>query len=83
MQSDNFDLTWIPERPALITPDKITTNQLEIGSWTDQKNQRRVTLIQKKYNEGIDASENAELEILQAELGVYLNKTYPLPFSFS
>lgn len=37
------------------------------STWTDEKNARRVTLIQKKYADGLTATEKRELKALQQE----------------
>lgn len=79
--TENLDLAWVPERPALATAEKIVGQRIEIGDWTTEKNEKRLLLIDKKYEGGgLNLSEEEELKILQAQLSVYLNNVYPLPF---
>jgi hypothetical protein len=49
-------------------------------SWTETKNERRCTLIGKKFSQGINAEENRELAELQEELSTYRKKAAPLPY---
>ena len=46
----------------------------------EQKNRRRLFLIEKEYQEGLTPSENDELESLQTYASEYVNTRHPLPF---
>jgi DNA-directed RNA polymerase subunit F len=47
--------------------------------WSDEKNNRRMDLIDHKYGEGLTAEEAAELANLQEEMCKYLARIAPLP----
>ena len=42
--------------------------------WTDEKNSRRGTLIEKKYAGGLTAAEKRELQALQQEVGQFADR---------
>ena len=44
------------------------------NGWTDEKNGRRGTLIEKKYAGGLTAAEKRELKALQQEVGEFANR---------
>lgn len=48
------------------------------NGWTDEKNARRVELINKKHNGGLTAAERKELRVLQAEVERYAEQVAPL-----
>ena len=48
------------------------------NGWTDEKNARRVELINKKFNGGLTAPERKELRVLQAEVQRYAEQVAPL-----
>jgi hypothetical protein len=50
------------------------------SSWTQEKNERRCSLIRKKFSQGIDADEARELGRLQEELSVYRKESASLPY---
>jgi hypothetical protein len=45
-----------------------------------RRNQRRLSLIEKKYTKGLSPAEEAELARLQADLAEHLRTEAPLPF---
>jgi DNA-directed RNA polymerase subunit F len=49
------------------------------GEWTEEKNQRRIELVHKKYDHGLTDEEGTELADLQFELHEYLNRVAALP----
>jgi len=49
--------------------------------WSDQKNNRRHDLIEKKFDSGLTADEEAELTILQDELTAWRQHVAPLPLT--
>jgi hypothetical protein len=49
------------------------------GQWTDEKNRRRCELIDRKYDSGLDAAEEAELVLLQDEMQRHVDRVAPLP----
>jgi hypothetical protein len=49
------------------------------GAWTEQKNQRRCELIDRKYESGLGPVEEAELALLQDEMDRHLARVAPLP----
>lgn len=42
-----------------------------------KKNKRRITLIQKKYSDGLTQEEIVELEKLEQEMSVYMEEHFP------
>jgi hypothetical protein len=48
--------------------------------WSESKNERRGTLIRKKFAQGIDDAETRELAELQDELAAYRRRATPLPY---
>lgn len=51
-----------------------------LEGWTESKNERRGTLIRKKFALGIDDAEARELAELQDELAAYRKLSTPLPY---
>src|SRR5687768_5802957 len=49
------------------------------GPWTGEKNRRRCELIDRKYDGGLDAAEEAELALLQDEMQRHVDQVAPLP----
>ena len=49
------------------------------GEWTDENNHRRCELIDRKYDHGLNPSEEAELALLQNAMHRYIDKAAPLP----
>ena len=47
--------------------------------WTEQKNNRRHDLIDKDINGTITLSEYEEMEDLQEQFYIFVDKKYPLP----
>lgn len=56
-----------------------------VGSddWTDEKNNRRCQLINKKYDTGVSAEEQKELDHLQMQLYRHREQELPLPYEFA
>ena len=46
----------------------------------EKYNDRRLFLIEKKFNDDLTEKENRELEQLQNIASIYINKNFPLPF---
>jgi len=49
-------------------------------TWSEQKNNRRIELIRKKFSHGIVDEESQELAALQEELADYRASVVPLPY---
>ena len=49
------------------------------GPWTDEKNNRRCDLIDKKYATGLTRDETVELARLQHEMYAHVRRVAPLP----
>jgi hypothetical protein len=66
---------------ACVVPAPKPTNgeSPEEGEWTEQKNQRRCELIDRKYDHGLSPSEEAELALLQNAMYRHIDKVAPLP----
>lgn len=48
------------------------------GEWTEEKNQRRGALLDRKYDLGLSPAEEAELALLQGALHRYIDRVAPL-----
>jgi hypothetical protein len=48
------------------------------GNWSQEQNARRCDLIRKKYAHGLTASETAELDQLQEQVGQFRERFEPL-----
>lgn len=48
-------------------------------NWTEEKNNRRCDLIDKKFEGSLSTEEKEELNKLQEEMREYRNKVAPLP----
>ena len=46
--------------------------------WTEEKNARRVALINKKYDQGLTAAERKELQRLQAGVDEFADRSAPV-----
>src|SRR5262249_41447254 len=53
--------------------------KLEDETWTEQKNQRRCDLIDRKYAGGLTPAETSELARLQAQMLRHSQRVAPLP----
>ena len=49
------------------------------GEWTEEKNRRRVELLDWKYDRGLSPAEQAELALLQDSMHRYIDRVAPLP----
>jgi len=66
--------------PVSYRPPKSTPGAgAEAGEWTDQKNQRRCELIDRKYDHGLSPAEEAELTVLQDAMHRFIDRVAPLP----
>jgi hypothetical protein len=65
---------------CVVAPPKSTqgTGEQE-EEWTQEKNRRRCTLIDRKYDHGLSPTEAAELALLQDALYRCIDKVAPLP----
>jgi hypothetical protein len=64
----------------LIPPPRSTNGMADTDEeWTDAKNQRRCDLIDRKYDTGLTAPEEAELAVLQAAMYRHVDRVSPLP----
>jgi len=67
-------------RPLLqyvtVPVDAATTAPSE--EWTEEKNARRVALINKKYDQGLTAAEKKELQRLQTEVDEFADRAAPV-----
>jgi hypothetical protein len=65
---------------CVVPPPKLPNGAVEPeGEWTREKNQRRCELIDRKYDHGLNPSEEAELALLQDAMARYIDKVAPLP----
>ncbi len=65
---------------CVVPPPKATNGAIvQQGPWTEENNQRRGELIDRKYEQGLSPSEEAELALLQDALHRYIDKVAPLP----
>jgi hypothetical protein len=68
---------------CVVPPPKPTNeggNALE-GDWTEEMNRRRGELLDRKYDQGLSLSEEAELSLLQDALYRYMDRVAPLPLA--
>jgi hypothetical protein len=65
---------------CVVAPPKSTIEaSAQQGEWTEERNQRRGELIDRKYNHGLCPAEEAELALLQDAMYRYIDKVAPLP----
>ncbi|HLW64318.1 MAG TPA: hypothetical protein VKS79_03295 [Gemmataceae bacterium] len=65
---------------ACVVPPPVGANGSTSGQeWTDERNARRITLIQKKHAAGLNPEEIAELAVLQELMLRFRQKVAPLP----
>ena len=65
---------------CVIAPPKAVNGAGAVeGEWTEEKNHRRCDLIDRKYDHGLDPSEQAELALLQDAMYRHIDKIAPLP----
>jgi hypothetical protein len=64
---------------CVVPPPKATADGGVAGPWTEERNQRRVALLDRKYDGGLSAAEEAELAMLQDALDRYIDQVAPLP----
>jgi hypothetical protein len=55
----------------------------QAGEWTEMKNRRRGELLDRKYDQGLSPSEEAELALLQDALYCAIDKVAPLPLDLA
>jgi hypothetical protein len=51
----------------------------DVEEWTAEKNQRRCTLLDRKYDQGLTPPEEAELALLQDAMHRHIDRVAPLP----
>jgi hypothetical protein len=64
---------------ACVVPPPRPNGTTEANNWTDEKNARRVALIERKFAGGLAPSEHGELAELQGEMLRFRRKVAPLP----
>jgi hypothetical protein len=64
---------------CVVPPPKVAADGAAAGPWTEERNQRRVALLDRKYDGGLSAAEEAELAMLQDALDRYIDQVAPLP----
>lgn len=57
----------------------VSSTSSDQPTWSDEKNQRRCELIDRKYDHGLTSEEAAELAILQDEMQRHIDRVAPLP----
>jgi hypothetical protein len=68
---------------CVVPPMKRTNGTAEAEVWTEEKNARRVALIERKHAAGLSPAEHIELAGLQEEMLRYRRKVAPLPLEES
>jgi hypothetical protein len=66
---------------CLVPPPQSAEAGEQQGEWTEVKNRRRCELIDRKYDHGLNASEQAELALLQDAMHRYIDRVAPLPLA--
>jgi hypothetical protein len=65
---------------CVVPPPKSTTpGNGPDGEWTEEKNRRRGVLLDRKYDQGLSPTEEAELALLQDALYRFIDQVAPLP----
>ena len=64
-------LDYMTRQPAKASDARAT------AEWTEEKNARRVALVNKKYDQGLTAAERKELKQLQAEVDRFGDRAVP------
>ena len=65
---------------CVVPPPKSSTETgVPEEEWTEEKNKRRYELMDRKYDQGLSPSEEAELALLQDALHRTIDKVAPLP----
>ena len=65
---------------CVVPPPKSTDGAAaEQEEWTEEKNRRRCELIDRKYDRGLNSTEEAELALLQNAMYRHIDKIAPLP----
>lgn len=68
---------------CVVPPPKPSNGTTDAEKWTEEKNTRRVTLIERKHKDGLSPAEHVELVGLQEEMLRYRRKVAPLPLEDS
>jgi antitoxin (DNA-binding transcriptional repressor) of toxin-antitoxin stability system len=66
---------------CLVPPPQSEAAGEQQGEWTEEKNRRRCELIDRKYDHGLSAPEQAELALLQDARHGYIDRVAPLPLA--
>lgn len=64
---------------CLFPPPRLPNTKAEHGPWTEEMNERRCELIDRKYDQGLSAIEEAELLLLQDAMYRFVDRVAPLP----
>ena len=64
-------IDYMTRQPAKASDARAT------AEWTEEKNARRVALVNKKYDQGLTAAERKELKQLQAEVDRFGDRAVP------
>jgi hypothetical protein len=64
---------------CLVPPPQSGEAGEQQGEWTEEKNRRRCELIDRKYDHGLSASEQAALALLQDAMQRFIDRVAPLP----
>lgn len=57
---------------------RTSDNQIALDAWTDEKNARRASLVNKKYDSRLTTAEKAELATLDKEADQFLEQQFPV-----
>jgi hypothetical protein len=65
---------------CLLPPPRTPTGGATTSeTWTDEMNDRRCALLDRKYDQGLSPSEEAELTLLQDAMYRHVDRVAPLP----
>lgn len=64
---------------ACVVPAPKSPTEVPQDEWTDENNRRRGALLDRKYDEGLNPAEEAELAQLQDAMCRYIDRVAPLP----
>ena len=63
----------------LVPPPQTNGGEIADESWTDARNRRRCELIDRKYDNGLTATEDFEIAALQTAMDCHVDRVAPLP----
>lgn len=64
---------------ACVVPAPQANEFMANDDWTDEKNARRVSLLDRKYEGGLTEAQEAELILLQDAMHRHIDRVAPLP----